>query len=149
MPTPEALLAFTKDLIKLRQTYPVLRRSRFLTGAHDETLDMRDLTWINANGEEMQQAHWNDASTKCLGMLIDGRAQKTGIRKRGDDATLLIVMNSYEGVVDFTLPETEGGHVWTLLIDSNMTRAEPDTQFTVGSVYQVTGRSLLLFVRAR
>ncbi len=93
----QALLAFTKDLIKLRQTYPVLRRSRFLTGAHDETLDVRDLAWINANGGEMQQVHWDDPNTRCLGMLIDGRAQKTGIRKRGDDATLRLVMNGYRG----------------------------------------------------
>ena len=26
---------------------------------------------------------------KCFGMLMDGRAQVTGIRKRGEDATLL------------------------------------------------------------
>ena len=49
------------------------------------------------------------------------------------------MLNSDEGVVDFTLPQTEGGHVWTLLIDTNMTKAEPDTQFPVGSMYQVTG----------
>ncbi|WP_315831024.1 glycogen debranching protein GlgX [Bradyrhizobium prioriisuperbiae] len=144
----KALLAFTKDLIKLRQTYPALRRSRFLTGAHDAVLDVRDLTWINANGQEMQQAHWQDGNTRCLGMLIDGRSQKTGIRKRGDDATLLLILNSYDGVVDFTLPQTEGGRQWTLLIDTNMVAAEPDTQFPVGATYQVTGRSLLLFVRS-
>jgi hypothetical protein len=52
------------------------------------------------------------ANTKCLGMLIDGHAQKTGIRKRmkrSADTSMLIVMNSFEGPVDFTLPKIESG----------------------------------------
>ncbi len=88
------LLAFTKRLIKLRQAYPALRRSRFLTGQCDEALDVKDVTWINANGHEMQDANWKDASMKCFGMMLDGRAQKTGIKRRGEDKTVLIVMNS-------------------------------------------------------
>src|ERR1700744_5470400 len=54
------LLAFTKRLIKLRQSYPALRRSRFLTGQRDEEIDVKDVTWINANGHEMQDANWKD-----------------------------------------------------------------------------------------
>jgi hypothetical protein len=30
-------------------------------------------------------------------MLVDGRAQKTGIRKHGADTSILIVMNSFAG----------------------------------------------------
>jgi glycogen operon protein len=140
----DRLLAFTKKMIRLRQTYPALRRSRFLTGQYDETLGLRDLTWINANGEEMQQAHWEDANSKCLGMLIDGRAQKTGVRKRGADASVLIVMNSFEGSVDFTLPKIESGEAWSLLADTNMEDCKSGEDFAIGSMYQVTGRSLLL-----
>jgi isoamylase len=139
------LIAFTKRLIKLRQSYPALRRSRFLTGQRDEELDVRDVTWINANGEEMQASNWKDASMKCFGMLLDGHAQTTGIRRRGQDKTVLIVMNSYEGLVDFTLPECEGSEAWSLLVDTNIPDTASDTEFAFGSVYQVTGRSLLLF----
>ena len=35
---------------------------------------------------------------RCFGMLIDGRAQPTGIRKRGEDATLLLVLNAWHDV---------------------------------------------------
>jgi isoamylase len=139
------LLGFTKRLIKLRQSYPALRRSRFLTGQHDEALDLKDVTWINANGHEMQDANWKDASMKCFGMMLDGRAQKTGIKRRGEDKTVLIVMNSYEGLVDFTFPKCEGGTGWSLLIDTNIPDAAPEAAFEFGSLYQVTGRSLLLF----
>ena len=51
--------------------------------------------------------NWKDASMKCFGMMLDGRAQKTGIKRRGEDKTVLIVMNSWEGPVGFTLPAAE------------------------------------------
>ncbi|HEU0084381.1 MAG TPA: glycogen debranching protein GlgX, partial [Bradyrhizobium sp.] len=47
------LLAFTRRLVDVLKTYPILRRSRFLTGAHDGELNVRDVTWINAGGGEM------------------------------------------------------------------------------------------------
>jgi isoamylase len=60
-----------------------------------------------------------------------------------------MVMNSYEGLVDFTFPKSEGGKGWTLLVDTNRLDAASEIEFEFGSIYQVTGRSLLLFaVRA-
>ena len=52
-------------------------------------------------------------------MLLDGRAQETGIRRVGSDSTLLIVMNSHTEIVPFTLPEALGGSRWVRLIDTN------------------------------
>jgi isoamylase len=139
------LIAFTKRLIQLRKAYPTLRRTRFLTGQLDETLGIRDVTWINANGNEMQDSEWKDASMQCFGMLLDGRAQKTGIKRRGADQTVLIVMNSYEGLVDFTLPKSDAGSSWSLLVDTNIPDLTSEAPFKFGSQYLVTGRSLLLF----
>jgi isoamylase len=139
------LLAFTKRLIELRQSYPALRRSRFLTGQRDEVLDLKDVTWINANGQEMQDADWKESWMKCFGMMLDGRTQKTGIKRRSEDKTVLMVMNSYEGAVGFTFPKCEAGEGWSLLVDTNIPDAAPEDAFEFGSVYQVTGRSLLLF----
>ena len=139
------LLAFTKRLIKLRQAYPTLRRTRFLTGQFDEGLGIRDVTWINANGEEMQEVNWKDPGMKCFGMMLDGRAQKTGIKRRGEDKTVLMIMNSWEGPVNFTLPASEASETWSLLIDTNLPEAVPEEVFKAGDVYEVTGRSLLLF----
>ncbi len=79
---------------------------------------------------------------RCFGMLLDGRAQPTGIRQRGEDATLLLVLNAYHDVVKFTLPEFSGGSEWELLIDTNEGK---EASFAVGSSYMATGRSLLLF----
>ena len=56
---------------------------------------------------------------------------------------MLIVMNSFEGPVDFTLPKIENGEDWSLLADTNMEDCKSGEDFAIGSTYQ--GRSLLLF----
>ena len=140
------LLGFARKLAALRHKYPILRRTRFFTGEFNEELGVKDLTWINAGGGEMQPDEWDDGNMKCFGMLMDGRAQVTGIRKRGHNATLLLVINSYHDVVDFTLPEAADGEGWTLLADTNLPNREENPDFAIGAAYQVTGRSFLVFL---
>src|SRR6185437_1441175 len=48
-----ALAAFFRKLTGFFHRYPVLRRSRFLTGQLNEAIDVKDVTWIDANGSEM------------------------------------------------------------------------------------------------
>ncbi|HET9107948.1 MAG TPA: glycogen debranching protein GlgX [Steroidobacteraceae bacterium] len=144
----QALIRFVQRLTQLRHTYPILRRNRFLTGEYNAQLDVKDVTWINANGAQMLEENWQDGGTRCFGMLMDGRAQSTGIRQRGRDATLLWVLNAHHDLVQFTLPECAGGRRWSLLIDSNRP-ATPSATFETGAVYEVTARSLLLFEHQR
>jgi glycogen operon protein len=140
-----ALLRFTQKLTALRHQYPVLRRSRFLTGEYDESLGVKDVTWINAAGREMQSEDWEDGGMRCFGMLLDGRAQATGIHERGHEATLLLVLNAHHDVVQFTLPECPGCKAWTTLVDTSRPDVEPDADLATRHVRDVTGRSLLLF----
>jgi len=58
---------------------------------------------------------------------------------------VLMLMNSFEDMVEFSLPKSEGAEAWSLLIDTNIPDAEAGQVFKPGHVYQVTGRSLLLF----
>jgi isoamylase len=146
----EALTAFVRRLSTLRNTYPVLRRSRFLTEAWDEELGIKDSTWLTPNGEEMTAQNWQDPATKCFGLLLDGRAPMSGIRRRGSEATLLLVVNAYHDVVVFTLPKTTGGRDWLRLVDTNRPEEDRETgsaaAFKFGHRYEVTGRSLLLLL---
>jgi isoamylase len=141
----EHLVAFTRRLTTMRHRYPILRRNLFLTGQYNEELGVKDVTWINANGSEMEQEHWGDTNMRCFGMLLDGRAQVTGIRQRGKQATLLIVVNDHHDLVEFTLPECPDGDSWRLLIDTNITDNSETGFFKVGDSYEVTSRSLLVF----
>ena len=141
----EALLRFTRKLTALRHAYPILRHSRFLTADVNPATDVKAITWINANGSEMDGAEWADGQAKCFGMLMDGRAQTTGVRLRGEDATLLLVLNSWQDAVGFTLPEAPEGTGWKLLVDTNIPDTNEDKPFAVQANYEVTARSLLLF----
>ncbi len=140
-----SLIGFVQKLTALRHKYPILRRSRFLTGVYNEELGVKDVTWINALGVEMKPEEWGDVAMQCFGMLMDGRAQPTGIRRRGEDSTLLMVLNAYHDLVEFSLPETPGGSHWQLLIDTNLACDAELGTFATGEAYGVTGRSLLLF----
>jgi isoamylase len=145
---PEAgksLTRFVQTLTGLRARYPILRRSRFLSGNYNEELGIKDVTWINAAGREMDDADWEESSMRCFGMLMDGRAQPSGIRQRGSDITLLTVMNAHHDVVVFTLPECPGGTEWERMIDTNLAEDAAAETFPTGHGYEVTGQSLLLF----
>jgi glycogen operon protein len=141
----QAQIAFVQRLIALRHKYPVLRRSRFLTGEYNEELKVKDVTWINANGSEMQGSQWADPNMRCLGMLMDGRAQTSGVKQLGHDATLLLVLNVYQDVVQFTLPRCAGGDQWSLLVDTNIPDLVEGSVFKMQTPYAVTAHSLLLF----
>ena len=115
-----ALIEFVRRLIALRHAFPILRRSRFLTGEYNEELDVKDVRWITPAATEMEAEQWQDANARCFGMLLDGRAQATGIKRPSMDATLLLVLNAYHDVVKFTLPEVVGGQAWRCLLDTNV-----------------------------
>ena len=87
---------------------------------------------------------WDDANAKCFGMLLDGRAQESGVKRRGEDATVLLIYNSHYDVVNFTLPTVPEGLAWEGLVDTNQPDAQP-ASYPFGTVYAVTGRSLVAF----
>jgi isoamylase len=140
------LAEFTRRMIALRRSLPMLRRGRFLTGQPDEELGIRDVCWLTPAGTEMSPDHWSDENARCIGVLLDGRAQETGIRRLGTDATLLLVLNSYHDLVRFELPAAPGGREWICLVDTNRPDLISMPRFQFGHAYEVTGRSLLLFM---
>jgi glycogen operon protein len=149
----KALNQFTERLTSLRQKYPVLRQTRFLTAQYNDELGVKDSTWLRPDGKEMEQQDWGDGNARCLGLLLDGRAQTSGIRKRGSESTLLLIVNAHHDVVLFKLPEVTGGRDWERLVDTNLPNEDLDPEEPVrlkfGHDYQVTGRSLLLFLLRR
>jgi isoamylase len=144
-----SLCDFTRRLLALRVSKPVLRRRRFLTGAYNEELDVKDVTWLTPTGEEMTPEQWNDPHARALGVLLDGRAQPTGIRRRGRDLTMLLILNAHDGVVTFKLNAVVGGSCWMLLVDTNQPELEDAVPLAFGSDYDVPGRSLLLLEARR
>jgi isoamylase len=141
----KSLVQLVQKLTGLRHKYAILRRNRFLTGAYDEELEIKDLTWINASGAEMRDEDWGDGNMRCFGMLMDGRARPTGVRQRGTEATMLMVLNAHHDLVEFTLPACSGGDRWNIVLDTNTADSPQGGSYESADKYAVTARSLLLF----
>jgi glycogen operon protein len=141
----QKLTDFVRKLTALRHKYPILRRARFFTGNFNEELGVKDVSWINTSGAEMSMDDWADSNLKCFGMLMDGRAQPTGIRRRGQDATLLMLLNAHHDNVAFSLPDCPGGRQWSRVFDTGQPDAENEYLAGINDTYEMTARSLILF----
>ncbi|MEP6689779.1 MAG: glycogen debranching enzyme, partial [Gemmatimonadaceae bacterium] len=114
------LLAFTKKLLRINHSNPVLRRRQFFQGQATETGGPKDLTWLRPDGHEMSGHAWHDPDNHTLGMLIDGDAtDETDGRGRpikGD--TLLLLLNGGPTEVTFVTPPPQPGRIWVTMIDT-------------------------------
>lgn len=141
----KGLLEFTRHLLKLRHTYPILHRARFLVGNYNEEIGVKDVTWLHPSGVEMTAELWNNSDISCLGLIMDGRAQPTGIHRRGNDATLLLILNAHQDAVNFKLPEVVQGTGWLSLVDTNLPEQSSTALLPFGHQFIVTQRSFLMF----
>lgn len=139
-----ALIEFTRGLIGIRKNQPMLRRGRFLTGAYNEELEIKDATWLSPSGAEMTSESWENHCARCLGLILDGRAQPTGIRQRGSDRTLFLIVNAHHEEVAFNVPSWPGGKTWRCLIDTNIPELDDGREIAFTAQHEVGGRSFLL-----
>jgi len=80
-------------------------------------------------------------AARSFAMLIDGRAQPTGIRRKGIDRTLLVMINAHHESVPFMLPSIPGGDRWRLLIDTNQPLWARRRQLNSEAAVDISGRS--------
>ena len=139
------LLEFTRQLIRIRSRHPILQRGRFLAGWQNPEVGAKDVTWVKPDATEMSEEGWKDRHAKCFGMVLDGRAQESGIKRPGSDETLLVILNAHHDVVKFKLPAVPEAVRWVRLLDTNDPALKPQA-YEFGAEYLVTGRSLLLFL---
>jgi isoamylase len=116
----EDLLAFTRRLIKIFHSNPVLRRRGFFTGRPVHPAGIKDLMWIRADGGEMSDTDWSNDSNRVLGMLVDGHAtddaDERGRPIFGD--TLLLLLNAESRSRFFQLPTIERQGGWQELVNT-------------------------------
>ncbi len=135
---------FVRALIAVRHKHPMLHRNRFLTGEYNEALNVKDVTWIQPNGNEMEDEHWGAGGIHSFGMLMDGRCQTSGVLKPGHNVTLLMLINVDPNDSEFTLPAPTDGHTWHRLIDTTL-RPDIPEDYEVQTKYALPARSLHLF----
>jgi glycogen operon protein len=143
------LLDFTRRLIDLRASQPVLRRQRFFEGEYAPR--RKDITWFRPDGQEFSGDDWNDEGTRAVGMLLNGEAitdrGPRGERIVGD--SLAVILNSGEENQGILLPHG-GVDRWEVILDTARPR-EPagSRQIGPGEQVAVTGRSVVVLKRPR
>jgi isoamylase len=145
----EALLAFTRRVIRLRSEQPVLRRQRFFEGQVGRGQRRKDVAWFDDEGAEMTEAEWDDESRRSLAMLFNGDEipdhTDDGRQIRGD--TLLIILHSHHQDMSWTLPRGWGQH-WEVLMDTADNAAhDPPRAVEASQALRVTARSLVVLRR--
>ena len=142
----EGQIKFVQELTSLRDRYPVLRRNRFLTGVYDEEMGVKDVSWLQSSGEEMTEEKWKDVNLHSLGVILDGRAQSTGLRERGSDATVLMLINGHHEDVEFTMPPAIEGDEWHLLLQTEKSAKVKGKVALPGEKRSMANRSMAVYV---
>src|SRR5690606_35363397 len=96
------LLEFVKRVARIWKQHPVLQRRRFFQGRSIRGSDVKDVSWITPNGEEMSDQDWT-SFVKCLGMRLAGDLMEE-VDERGrriEDATVLVLLNAHHETIPF------------------------------------------------
>jgi len=135
---------FVRELIRVLQGNPILRRRGFFTGTAVPGTHTKDVTWIRSNGQEMTEEAWEDPNVQSIGMLLFGRAaDEVDIRGRSAPAdTLLLLLNAGTRSHSYTLPRMETPGLWEELL--NTARPGPWSRQVRNEAVNLTAHSSLL-----
>ncbi|HZT67351.1 MAG TPA: glycogen debranching protein GlgX [Acidimicrobiales bacterium] len=102
----EELLAFCRDLIRLRRAHPVFRRRQFFQGRPIRGTAMADIAWFRPDGAEMTDEDWQVGYAKSLAVFLngDGIVEADRFGQRVTDASFLVMINAHYQPLDFTFP---------------------------------------------
>ncbi len=145
-----SLLAFTRNLVRLRREHPLIQRATFLAGREIRGVGVRDAVWFRHDGVTMSDEDWSNPSTSSLGVFMSGSGldpvDAEGQPQNDDD--LILVLNASGADLSFTLPTfVERGRAlaWDLLLCT--ADDEATEQVEAGEATSMKARSLKMFSR--
>jgi glycogen operon protein len=141
-----ALLEFTKRLFALRAEHPALHRKRFFSGRDIHGEGVKDVTWYQPDGTEMEEADWETPWVQCFGVRWDGHVED--VDANGEPVvgkTVLLLFNADAASHDFVLPGHDAGDTWRVAVDTIAFEA-PDKRSRTGETYGVADRAFVLLV---
>jgi isoamylase len=144
------LLEFTKRVTHLQHRHPVFRRRHFFQGRRIRGSELEDITWFRPDGEEMTEEEWNSHHFRCFGMRLGGDAmiEWNEFGERVTDDTFLLVLNADTEDIPFTLPLSNPGVSWELVLDTASPELQQGARVVPGGrKVLLEGRSLLVMRR--
>jgi glycogen operon protein len=141
-----AFLEYTKKVCRIFLEHPVFQRRKFFQGRALRGSDIKDISFLEPNGQEMTDEDWNRGYVKCLGVRLAGDLIGD-VDERGEpivDDTALILLNAHHEAIPFTLPPTLPGQIWERELDTFGGDGEP-LYLRGGDEFDLRDRSLALF----
>ncbi len=146
------LVEFVRRMISLRREHPIFRRRKFFEGRPIHGEDIKDIAWLNPDGQEMSDEEWNQHHARCLGVYLSG-AELDEVNERGHpvrDDDFLLLINAHHESIPFLLPPYGRQENWFCLMDTAFEDGlNSDGRFPAGNEYALGGRSLALLMRPR
>jgi glycogen operon protein len=143
----QSFLEFVRQCAAIWSSEPVLQRRKFFIGRAIRGNGIKDISFFNPDGNEMDDQAWNDADTKCMAVRLAGnRLDETD--ERGEPIagnTLILLLNAHWEEIPFTLPESDDGDGWEALVDTGeVERPLAQRICRPGEPFPLLGRSLAL-----
>ncbi|HMN81368.1 MAG TPA: glycogen debranching protein GlgX, partial [Burkholderiaceae bacterium] len=142
----KALVEFTRRMIELRASHPVFRRRDFFQGRPLYGTEIRDVVWLQPDGQEMTAHAWQQDFARALAVFLSGDGL-TDVDRRGRpirDDSFVLLFNASADPVTFTLPPALHLGRVERLIDTSCDDPLEDAQFDTAAPYTLAGRSLAL-----
>jgi isoamylase len=145
----QALLAFTRELIRLRASHRVFRRRSFFQNRAIRGEAVRDIVWLDPSGSEMSEQQWRESFARTLGVFLSGRGLNEQ-NERGQilvDSDFVLLLNAHHEAVEFHLPAQPAGARWLLRFDTTNPEGFEKNALTFhpNAAYMLAGRTLALF----
>ncbi|MFS8100721.1 glycogen debranching protein GlgX [Lentzea alba] len=145
------LVDFTAALSAFRKAHPVFRRKRFFAGRPiRKGEELRDIAWFTPSGEEMTEQNWEDDFGKAIVIFLNGEGipdlDARGMRVVDD--SFLMAFNAHHEDIEVTLPDSEYGPEWTVVVDTATGRiGDGEKPIAAGGSLTLAARSLVVLER--
>ncbi|APU16272.1 MULTISPECIES: glycogen debranching protein GlgX [Actinoalloteichus] len=117
----ENLIGFVSALNRLRRNHPVFRRRKFFAGRPIRKGDeLRDIAWFTPSGDEMTEHDWDVPFGRAVTVFLNGDGIPDRDR-RGEpvtDDSFLLCFNAHGEDLEITLPGSDYGIEWTVVVDT-------------------------------
>jgi glycogen operon protein len=136
-----ALLAFTREILRVRREHPTFHRKNFFRGRKISGKGVHDIYWLRPDRRRMRTKEWNEHFVRTFAVLLpaEGFTDTDSRGNRIPEETFLLLFNAHHDEITFVIPRLK--EPWYLVFDTL-----PNGPVTVGSMvkdrYTAAGRSL-------
>jgi glycogen operon protein len=145
----EHLLAFARRLVRLRKAHIAFHRRRFFRGAPSPETPIKDITWFDPDGHEMEPADWDKPGWHSLAFMLSGTAHHYHLDAGGhpehDDA-FFVILNASDEVLAQALPDAGSVATWHLVFDTSIDDERLERSWTSPDRYSVSAHSVACLV---